>query len=437
MTEKIRIDQIMIGERRRKLFSTIRMLELAESIKQSGLLQPIIIDQNNLLVVGERRIKAHQLLGLEEIEFIRKEALDEWTRKTMELEENTKREDLTWQEVTAAELELHELYQEKFGVKESSGEHGGKRGREGWGVEDTEELLGGSHGMISQDLRLARAMREQPELELEKKETKKMALKALSVGGELDLKRELAEIMSTISESQGEKAVEIICGDSREVLKQFESDSFDFCVTDPQYGIGVHDMQDTFPNRGEVRQGIEFDDSQPVLQSVVLPVMKEVFRLLKEGSHCYVWFAIARYTEVRRLLEEAGFWVCHTPLIWIKNNALNLRPWIGYPVNYEPLFYCSKGYPPRSLSSIQRLSTFDHPILSGQTKVHPTEKPLLIFKQLIENCSQPKERGIDPFLGGGTFTLACSRTDRRAVGVEIDLVWALESKMKLEGEKGK
>ena len=433
MADKIDIEKIVIKERMRKLFDEDALQQLTESILQFGQLQPIVIDQSNQLIAGERRLIACKRAGLKEVEIKRREVKDDWERKAIELEENICREDLTWQEAIEGKLELHTLYQEKYGGTITEGGHGGKRATrgadKGWGVDDTAELLGESHGTVAQDIQLAQAMRDNPSLR--GKETKAAAFKAMQVTRELGMKREIAEILSQVASDHGEEAIQIINGDSTIVLRQFDEESFDFCVTDPPYSIGIHDMQDTFPNRGDVRQGIEFDDSRKVME-VIRSVMIETFRILREGSHCYVFFAIARYTQIRDLLEDVGFWVCPTPLLWIKNNALNLRPWLTYPVNYEPIFYCSKGYPPRPLSAIQKLSTFDHPILSGSRKVHPTEKPLLLIKQLIENCSQPKERGIDPFLGGGTFTLACKELDRLAVGVELDSVWWVESRRRLE-----
>ena len=434
--EKIKIaDIIILPDRWRKTFDPDALNTLAESIKNLGLIEPVIVERRDdgliYLVAGERRIRAHTILGREEVEVEFKENLDEWHRRSIELDENIHREKLAYTEEVEAKLRIHELYQERFGKTRESTQTGWVGKREGgWTTEQTADLLGEAVGGLRQDLQLAKAIRLDPSLG--RKETKQAALRAMKVGGEHLMMKEIAEILAGARLESGEMPVQVINGDARVVLKKYEDESFNFCITDPPYGIGVHDMQDTFPNRGEVRQGIEFDDAKAVLESVVKPVMQEVHRLLMQGSHCYVFFAIARYTEVRALLEEIGFWVCSTPLLWIKNNALNLRPHISYPVNYEPIFYCSKGYPPRPLTSIQPLSTFDHPILSGVKKVHPTEKPLQLVKKLIENCSQPKERGVDPFVGGGTFTLGCKELDRLAVGVEIDGVWSLEARMKLE-----
>jgi DNA modification methylase len=428
---KVPITMIKVAEdRHRKVLNQQKLEALAESIKEHGLIEPIVIEKvegdlfGYRLIAGERRLRAHQLLGETHIEVVFRKDLDEWHRNALELEENIQREQLTWQEEIDAKLKVHELYQSRFGtalprVKDS-----------GWTLQDTAELMGESKGSIVQDIQLAKAIRVRPELG--KKDSKVAAFKQLQIESTLSLKRELAEVFAQYATSQGEAEVEIRQGDSTILLKEYEDESFDFCITDPPYSIGMHDIQGTFPNRGDVREGITFDDSKDTL--LIQPeIFKELYRILKSQSHCYVFFAIAKYYEIKKMLEESGFWVCPTPLFWIKNNALNLRPWLIYPVNYEPIFYCAKGYPPRPLSSIQTLSTFDHPIMSGILKNHPAEKPLPLLKWLIGNCSEINERGIDPFAGGGSFLSACKEMGRRAVGIELDNIFWLEAKKRLEG----
>jgi len=65
--EKLKINEIKIGKRVREDFGNIQ--ELVENIKQNGLIIPIVIDKNNKLVDGERRIKAYKLLKKKEIEY--------------------------------------------------------------------------------------------------------------------------------------------------------------------------------------------------------------------------------------------------------------------------------------------------------------------------------------------------------------------------------
>jgi len=414
----------------------LKLDELANSIKELGLIEPLVIEMREgrpTLLAGERRLRACKMLGMEEVDCVLKENLDDWHRLAIEIEENVKRENLTYDEQVEGYLQLHELYQKRFGPSQ-------ERKKGGWGVNDTAELLGLSHGQMTEDLILAKALRVDPSLK--EKDGKKAAYKALQVRAELSLKKGIAEVLSEALLEQGEEPIQILNGDSLTILKTYPDESFDFCITDPPYGIGLHDMQQIIPQRGDSRQGeagahqgVEFNDSIHSLKET-LPIFKELFRVLREGSHCYVFFAIARLAETKEILEEAGFWIQPTPLFWIKNNALNLRPHICFPVNYEPIFYCSKGYPPRPFPEIPQSSTFDYPTLSGREKTHPAEKSVPLIKRLIEYCSQPKERGVDPFLGSGATMIACHEMGRLGVGIELDKVWWLEATQRLMDAKG-
>ena len=63
---QVKISLIKIEDRYRKDFGDLD--GLAASIKEIGLLQPICISSGYTLIAGERRIKAHELLGLDSIE---------------------------------------------------------------------------------------------------------------------------------------------------------------------------------------------------------------------------------------------------------------------------------------------------------------------------------------------------------------------------------
>ena len=81
----------------RKIFDQAALEELAESIKEHGILQPIVVRKKGEkyeLVVGERRFRAAKLIKLKEVPAIIKELTDQ---QMMELAilENLQREDLT------------------------------------------------------------------------------------------------------------------------------------------------------------------------------------------------------------------------------------------------------------------------------------------------------------------------------------------------------
>ncbi|HEY0435269.1 MAG TPA: ParB/RepB/Spo0J family partition protein, partial [Phenylobacterium sp.] len=68
---KIRLDQIKVGEQPRTLFELAETEALAESLRELGLQQPVLVRQENghyVLVAGERRVRAAQLLGWKDID---------------------------------------------------------------------------------------------------------------------------------------------------------------------------------------------------------------------------------------------------------------------------------------------------------------------------------------------------------------------------------
>jgi ParB-like chromosome segregation protein Spo0J len=66
-SEKIKIASVIITNRTRKDLGNIA--SLAESICSVGLMQPIVINEKNELIDGQRRIKAFLQLGIKEIPF--------------------------------------------------------------------------------------------------------------------------------------------------------------------------------------------------------------------------------------------------------------------------------------------------------------------------------------------------------------------------------
>ena len=106
----------------RKMFSPEALQELADSIKEQGIVQPLIVrerDGNYELIAGERRWRASQLLGLAEVPVIVRQADD---RAVLELAliENLQRENLNAIEEAygyAQLVEQFQLKQEEVAVK--------------------------------------------------------------------------------------------------------------------------------------------------------------------------------------------------------------------------------------------------------------------------------------------------------------------------------
>lgn len=111
--EKIKVSKIIPNTfQPRQIFSSQKITELAETIKEHGLLQPIIVrkykDDKYEIIAGERRFRAVKYLGWEEIPAIVKEMSDQETA-SMAVIENLQREELTSIEEAEAYQRLIDL----------------------------------------------------------------------------------------------------------------------------------------------------------------------------------------------------------------------------------------------------------------------------------------------------------------------------------------
>ena len=98
----------------RKYFDEEKLKELADSIKQHGLLQPIVVIEHNeryILIAGERRLRASKLANLQTIKaIIAQVELDELRLRELALIENIQRENLNPIELALSYKELLEVH---------------------------------------------------------------------------------------------------------------------------------------------------------------------------------------------------------------------------------------------------------------------------------------------------------------------------------------
>jgi len=80
----------------------------------------------------------------------------------------------------------------------------------------------------------------------------------------------------------------ILCGDSLEVLKDFEDNYFDSVITDPPYGLSF--------------MGKKWDYDVPQVE-----LWKEVYRVLKPGGHILSFAGSRTYHRMAVNIEDAGF----------------------------------------------------------------------------------------------------------------------------------
>nr|WP_288830096.1 ParB N-terminal domain-containing protein [uncultured Clostridium sp.] len=103
----LKINDVKIGQRVRDEYGD--MQALADSIREHGLLHPIVVDSDYNLIAGCRRLLACERIGLKEIEAKVLEDISEKELRVLELEENIRRKDLTALERSKNLVELAEI----------------------------------------------------------------------------------------------------------------------------------------------------------------------------------------------------------------------------------------------------------------------------------------------------------------------------------------
>lgn len=124
---KIAIDSIVVNDRIRKDFGDIE--QLAGDIKENGLIQPIVVSKDLVLLCGERRLRACKKLGMTEVDAVVKDASDAHQALVLEISENESRKPFTVSERLAYAAKLLPLAKEEARERQS----GDRTGREGKG----------------------------------------------------------------------------------------------------------------------------------------------------------------------------------------------------------------------------------------------------------------------------------------------------------------
>jgi adenine-specific DNA-methyltransferase len=71
---------------------------------------------------------------------------------------------------------------------------------------------------------------------------------------------------------------------------------------------------------------------------------------------------------------------------------------------------------------------------SGNASGHPTEKPVALMAFIVRTSARPDSLVLDPFCGSGTTGVACVRTGRRSIGIEMEERYCEIAARRMEAE---
>lgn len=185
--------------------------------------------------------------------------------------------------------------------------------------------------------------------------------------------------------------------DCLEGMKQLEDNSIDLVLTDPPYGINADKGIGGFgssPNSAR-HYDDNWDDKSPDKQ-----YFDEILRVGK-----------------RVVIFGGNYFLDKLPLnkkCWIVWDKIGNHKFNNPFSDVELAWTNFKGVVSKKYTIIQQGF-----IAEEKNRIHPTQKPVKLFRQIIKDNTVESDIVLDAFMGSGTTAVACKQSNRRFIGFEI------------------
>ena len=172
-------------------------------------------------------------------------------------------------------------------------------------------------------------------------------------------------------------------GDCLELMKNMSDKSVDWVITDPPYGIDIA--------KWDKKLTKEYFD--------------EIFRVSKNQ----IIFGYNYYTDILPPIEGFIVWYKQP---FLKNQSQCELIWTSVEMKPKVFHYryagnC-EGYPNQLKVNYKKKAQ------------HPTEKPVEVMNYLIKTYTKEGDIIFEPFMGSGSTGVACVKTNRNFIGIELD-----------------
>lgn len=390
-TQLVKISTIKTNPKNPRLIKDDKFKKLVKSIQefpQMLELRPIVVDENNIVLGGNMRLKACIEVGLKEVYIVKADDLTEQQKDEFIVKDNVGFGEWDW-DILANEWDTDKL--------------------QDWGL----------------DLPLDVSVQE---LEAEEDD--------YEIPNEINTDIVLGDLFE-IGEHR------LLCGDSTQVdtwQKVMNDKLCDMVMTDPPYnvdyegGTGLKIMNDKMENN--------------TFYQFLYDFYTALGSYTKKGGAWYVWHTDNERINFTKAFIDANnkFSQC---LIWVKNSLVLGH--LDYHKKHETCLYGWKEGAAHYFTNerthttviedtinINKLTKDEmkkmlNEMLSNKTKStiihcdkphrsaeHPTMKPILLLAPLIQNSSKENEIVADGFLGSGSTMVASHQLKRKCYGMELD-----------------
>jgi DNA modification methylase len=387
------IEDLRSDPRNARTHSRQQIGQIAESVREFGFVNPILLDETDKIIAGHARREAAAQLGLETVPVIRLSHLDEHQKRALAIADNKLPDNAGWdEELLARELRILSEVEVVFDVT----------------------ITGFSQAEI--DLRIeSLAAGDDPEAD---------KLPEPDPPEDLVVRRgDLFRLGQHV----------LLCGDATS-LSDFEALMGDrkaqMVITDPPYnlriaghvsGLGRTSHDDFVMGSGEM--------TKEQFTAFLERALSNLARFSIDGS---AHFACMHWRRLPEILAagQTAYSELKQLCVWVKTNA-----GMGsfYRSQHELVLIFKNGAAPhinnfelgqhgRHRSNVWTyagVNTLGAGRLE-QLQMHPTIKPVAMIADAIRDCSKRRGIVLDCFAGSGTTLVAAERTGRRAYVMELD-----------------
>lgn len=387
--EYLAISELKEYERNIKIHSKKQVNKLIASIKQFGMVNPILIDNNNTIIAGHGRLQALEKLGYTKIPVIRIEHLSETEIKAYRLADNKIADDAIYdQELLKIELE-DIMLDEEFVITNT-----------GFEIAEIDSIILEDYTTTP------------------KKSDKADEIETMQIPKRVK-SGDIWKLGSHI----------LLCGDATNKLhynKLMQKDKAGLIITDPPYNVPISGhvcktKHDEFEMASGEMTNAEFEDfSKNFMQNLVL--------FSKNGSLHYIFID---WRGINTFLNSGSLFYSELKNICVWNKLIG---GMGSMYRSQHEFICvfkNGGMP--HINNIElckhgryRTNVWGYAGISATNpkslnllKMHPTVKPVGMLHEIILDASKSADVVLDPFGGSGSTLLACQRAKRKARIIEI------------------
>ena len=184
------------------------------------------------------------------------------------------------------------------------------------------------------------------------------------------------------------------CCDCMDLMKEFPDKYFDLAIVDPPYGMGR--KMDGTGGAGRVMRKWKRDS--PTWD--IKPEFDYFEELERVSKNRIIWGA-NNFLEHLQSTTNFVFWYKHQPAPNFADGEFAWTSFLGPCKCVDMACFGAHGQDPEG-------------------KIHPTQKPVALYRWLLHNYAKPGDKILDTHLGSGSIAIACHEKGFHLTGSELD-----------------